>query len=131
MSAKISTEDLMKGNKLIAEFMGLQRGKDHAGRSIIKHWQIKGVGYFDDKELKYHSSWDWLMPVVEKIEENHKTVIAISYWGDKHYMNIMTGVGLMRSTLDNPSKFMGVGETKIQAVYSAVTQFITWYNQQT
>ena len=42
----------MKDNKLIAEFMnhGFHDGRHRS---------------FD--ELKYHESWDWLMPVVEKI----------------------------------------------------------------
>ena len=40
----------MKDNKLIAEFMGEEQ-------LCLPH------------ELKYHSSWDWLMPVVNKIED--------------------------------------------------------------
>jgi len=49
----------MKENKLIAEFM--QEGSrgfglyDYSG----KHYKLY--------ELKFHTSWDWLMPVVEKI----------------------------------------------------------------
>ena len=37
----------MKDNKLIAEWMGAK-------------WNANA--------LKYHTSWDWLMPVLEKIE---------------------------------------------------------------
>jgi len=57
----------MTNNKLIAEFMGLS----------IK----EGVSYYTDADdmfpmgieveepyLPYHTSWDWLMPVVNKIE---------------------------------------------------------------
>ena len=44
----------MKDNKLIAEFMG--GGKEY-------HIDM------NTKTLKsYHTSWDWLMPVLEKIE---------------------------------------------------------------
>jgi len=43
----------MKDNKLIAEFMDLRS----TGMSIYK-----------ESEYKYHESWDWLMPVLIKIE---------------------------------------------------------------
>ena len=40
-------------NKLIAEFMGVD--------------QVDiDCAYDEYGELKYHSSWDWLMPVIEK-----------------------------------------------------------------
>ena len=54
----------MKNNKLIAEFMGFQKTT---------------IGWYDNEEtmnfnsdsntfdeLKFHSSWDWLMQVVKK-----------------------------------------------------------------
>jgi hypothetical protein len=37
----------MNQNKLIAEFMGLRK-------------------WCERSDLKYHTSWDWLMPVVQK-----------------------------------------------------------------
>jgi hypothetical protein len=53
----------MKENKLIAEFWGMVLGDD-------------GTMYYDDAEnfftptptdkLKFDTSWDWLIPVVEK-----------------------------------------------------------------
>ena len=59
----------MKNNKLIAEFMGMKLGEDHTNDNM----------YYDDaenlhpptpiNELKFNSSWGWLMPVVESIFE--------------------------------------------------------------
>ena len=31
-------------------------------------------GTFEFDELQYHTSWDWLMPVVDKIEQVHEGV---------------------------------------------------------
>jgi len=53
----------MENNKLIAEFMGCENpfNEIHDG-TLYKVEQ----GVFEDYELKYHASWDWLMPVVQK-----------------------------------------------------------------
>jgi len=51
----------MKENKLIAEFM--QKGSKSLGI-----YDFDGCHYRLD-ELKFHTSWDWLMPVVESIFE--------------------------------------------------------------
>ena len=45
--------DIDMGNILIAEFMG-----------VGKHYEAQSSNMFN----QYHSSWDWLMPVVEKIQ---------------------------------------------------------------
>ena len=46
----------MKDNKLIAEFMG------------VDYVDID-TNLENNKELQYHTSWDWLMPVVESCFE--------------------------------------------------------------
>ena len=61
----------MKDNKLIAEFWGMVLGDD-------------GTMYYDDAEnffpptptdkLRFHESWDWLIPVVQKIEQVNEGV---------------------------------------------------------
>lgn len=62
--------NIIEGNKLIAEFTGFVRNKPVGtigsyGRK--KDWHIDLFGWFDDEDLKYHTSWDWLMPVIDKI----------------------------------------------------------------
>ena len=55
----------MNQNKLIAEFMGLSHCSEgwitipYHGREEVAEEEIVD-------ELKYHTSWDWLMPVVQK-----------------------------------------------------------------
>lgn len=105
-----------EGNKLIAEFMGFTRKDRPIPSGGWKHWHIKPFGYFEDEQLLYHSSWDWLMPVVEKIE-------SIGNYG--YYE-----VDIFGNCCDIGGKIETTGITKIDAVFKAVVQLIQWYNTQ-
>jgi hypothetical protein len=55
-------------NKLIAEFMGMTAHHQDKGCMIFMTPQgHNDIVYVND--LEYHTSWDWLMPVVEKIDD--------------------------------------------------------------
>jgi uncharacterized protein YyaL (SSP411 family) len=57
----------MKDNKLIAEFMGLKDGAKYFSPTLEVAESVGlGMHIYPD-EMRYHISWDWLMPVVEKI----------------------------------------------------------------
>ena len=83
----------MKDNTLIAEFMGL-----NIDRGVQSDYM--------EHELKYHTSWDWLMPVIEKC--------------------VRTG--------DDTDKwdniFNALTTLSIKEVYEAVVEFIKQYNNE-
>ena len=54
----------MQNNKLIAEFMQLKTAEFET--SNILNYKHKDR-WFEEKELSYDVSWDWLMPVLKKI----------------------------------------------------------------
>lgn len=111
---KIVVEELAS-NILIAQFMGNKPYEDTRYGTVWADPTNKGrVGL----GLKYDTSWDWLMPVVKKIEKDRCVVIA-SQSDKEHLCSIGIGWITCRS------------ERKIDAVYSAVIQFIQWYNQTT
>ena len=61
----------MNDNKLIAEFMGMDSFKD----SLASLHQGKiNVDVDVYEQAQYHTSWDWLMPVVDKIEQVNEGV---------------------------------------------------------
>ena len=53
----------MENNKLIAEFMGYE----------VKHNKCYSPKYNDGTiaPMQFHTSWDWLMPVVHKCYQEH------------------------------------------------------------
>ncbi len=56
----------MNNNKLIAEFMGwdIKLPTTIPTNLHLSNLELDNKEIFD---LKFHTSWDWLMPVVEKI----------------------------------------------------------------
>ena len=98
----------VEGNKLIDEFMQLPVSMVH-GALCYADWD--GM-----HSVKYHESWDWLMPVVEKVSTvfNQMDFIEIA---------------------EMPKSAQEIWELKICApsiavVWFAVVSFIQWYNQQ-
>ena len=57
----------MKENKLIAEFMGYENVGTLNNPMYDYYDNIFQDGSYEVKDLCYHKSWDWLMPVIEEI----------------------------------------------------------------
>jgi hypothetical protein len=72
----------LANNKLIAEFMGFK--KDAEDLYLIDDYNLRSENQFQAtyvSEMEFHTSWDWLMPVVEKIE-------TLGYTFEKNYQQI-------------------------------------------
>ena len=132
----------MENNKLIAEFMGYE----------VKHNKCYSPKHNDGTiaPMQFHKSWDWLMPVVEKIRKipsydrdqfgtkvilnGRKIKIVSGSYGDKrghdktHFNKCFDGTlyqreieGIYGKSDDNYSP--------IRITYYAVIEFIKWYNK--
>lgn len=69
---------------------------------------------FADFELKYDTSWNWLMPVVQRIYELYDEFEFTTIEQENRFLNV----------LDMYVKY------PISATYYQVVEFIKWYNQQ-
>lgn len=105
----------MESNKLIAEFMGQPLNGDMA--VVISG--LFGNGTKTLVPLQYHTSWDWLIPVVEKIEG-----LGYSVWFQSVIEGTQVSIWKGMNVLFRP-----VNKNKIDAVYSAIIDFIKYYNQ--
>jgi len=111
-----------ENNKLIAEFMGIESFKDSLASLNDGKINISKDVY---EQAKYHTSWDWLMPVVEKIEsiifdENNSFNVTI---GSTIYCVIQDSNGECYDMTYDGEK------TKLLVVYKAIVEFIKWYNE--
>ena len=112
----------IENNKLIAEFMGAEMiVTNYHGINIIK---FPDESTKDLRGLKYNSSWDWLMPVVERIESIKPFIVTIDRNGCwiGEYFGEFT---------QNQITFHHESEgNKITIIWLAVVEFIKWYNKQ-
>ncbi len=110
----------MESNRLIAEFMGgVLIFPDTCNYGVFKFSKEDKHKFTYDTEpttengiaqgmLKFHKSWDWLMPVVvECFNRNDEDNLS-------NHQFILNDALL---------------ETNIDSLYKAVVNFITWYNE--
>ena len=144
LSKRVTDEEakqFAQNNKIIAEFMGLEITKDKV--IVPEMFQVEEHPFYllkwiDDfreldnlppnslNNLHFHSDWNWLMEVVEKIE-------SISFEED-NFINVTIGCGFDCTIQDAHGKLFKLStweHTKIKTVYNTCLEFIKYYNEQT
>lgn len=61
----------MENNKLIAEFMELPTEVFKSGKVNYYFREFNSGTWYEEHELSYNVSWDWLMPVIDKCYQEH------------------------------------------------------------
>jgi len=97
-------QEIINGNKLIAEFMQVEVVLN--SDNITVYWYYNPEKGYLVHMLKYHSSWDWLMPVVKKIQQ-----LEIKQFDKKK--------PIMNALMD----------VDIESLYNSALWFILWYNK--
>ena len=116
---------MKENNKLIAEFMGWKNNNGNyylpdeidfiklIETTIESNWCeiLEEQDTCRLEEMKFHSSWDWLMPVVEKCLTTHEVQEGKDW--DYHYSQLHDDLWSIN----------------IETTYKAVVEFIKWYNE--
>ena len=92
----------MKDNKLIAEFMEVD-------------------GFLSLSQMEYHQSWNWLMPVVEKIESDERYDVEILQYGTRIIERTKTDCIEVVNNIADISF-----DSKIDHTYDAIVKFIKY-----
>lgn len=108
-----------EGNRLIAEFMGK-----------TYHPNLEKISSIND--LYYHSSWDWLMPVLEKIS---RITIEWENSDDRTETYYPRTFGMLNDETKKPmvrikGNTLHEADTLKEATYLAVVDFIKWHKEQ-
>lgn len=122
---------VIEGNKLIAVFMGAEMIAPigHTMRGVKFSKETHGLWVHAATDLQYHSSWDWLMPCVKKINDicSEKGGELSNHSRDQEHLG---------NPLDNPLHWKSWSyhhvtlTTDINHVWTACVQFVEWFNTQ-
>lgn len=115
-------EEIIKGNKLIAEFMDEGGEPNYYNFSFTKDQFRTGLHHKQTAKLIFHDSWNWLMPVVEKIAQHYDvritwmpTAIDVTY--------------IDRPDTEDDEVTSHGGDTAFNNTYKCVVRFIEWHNE--
>lgn len=121
----MTAEEIIDGNKLIAEFLGFKvrstSDTSSYGNGYTTYLYSKdGITLYS---VFYDCSWDWLMPVVEKIEDLDFIVSILN--------NSCCVLIKGKTTAESVTKgYIHSEKSKIEATWKAVVKFIEWYDAQ-
>ena len=101
-------KDVIENNKLIAEFMMFETVGD---LHLIPFDNTDNDTYLPE-HMKFHSSWDWLMPVVKEIRETINVKLTVDDYDTKKDYNQRL----------NPYEY------NIDSIYKGAIEFIKWWN---
>jgi hypothetical protein len=111
---------IIAGNNLIAVFLGanvLSVTKRRTGNLYI----YDKAGNYNS----YHSDWNELIPVLEKIESlGYHTRICFDDFGT--WMQIHYGLSVADTS---ETKALNQHGTKIENTFNSIVEFIKWYNK--
>jgi hypothetical protein len=124
----MKTDNELTDDELIAEFMGREISAVTANYGErIKVFVLPDPPLSPSRsgpaiETRYHDSWGWIMPVIERISENYDFTIQF-YAGDCNCY-------CMKQTAE-ASEIPGVGhggfKPNIESVHKSVVAFVKWY----
>ena len=124
---------MKKENKLIAEFMELPKvpcnigTEDEHFNEGYKHPKVDVP--VSTSGMQYKKSWEWLMPVVEKIEEIPVKDDNMIVKDHRYTIDMNNTECFIYDCIWNKVIAHGDYGTKLNSTYNAVIEFINEYNK--
>ena len=118
MDNNISPHDVLIGNELIKDYMGIKLGEES-----FCYRMGAAPEPLQFKHLNYHKEWGWLMPVVAKIQKE-----GYGFHTSPHDIEIINYKDGSEETVVTHVNYEAEGI--FEMYYHAVVLFIEWYNKQ-
>ena len=139
----LTSEEILRGNELIALFDGWEFINDAPEAYPQGYYMQDGCGIFEPNEFIYHNTWEWLMPIVQKLENlpdcagfhiteshvyaNYKNEDDSSLFYEAIYYKSHSKLRVSGDLVN--SNIFDSDLTKIECVWKMVVLVVEWYNK--
>ena len=124
---ELTAKERLEGNLIIATYMDGSTIVDHSlldddtgARWVrFKHFKVQNGGeiyHCDVQDLKYHSSWKWILHVVDDIKYARRKSIVV--WNEPSHPSCRLYKDIEKALLN----------LSVKQTFDAVVKLITWYN---
>lgn len=126
----MTEQEIINGNKLIAEFIGGKIFDNKKTGSVIKNLFINNTNkiIYHESKLQFHISDEWIKPVLDKISLLGFKWIINDNSCIMHNKDNIFGTAAFDTIITSPSYKTAQSE-RILNVWKTIIQFINWYNK--
>lgn len=139
--------NIEENNKLLADFVGFIKNKP----DTILYYNPETKNYRREDELQFHTSWDWIMQVVDKIENlgvseimGRKLYSRFEILGNHIQLDwVKNNRYLLRLEIAQKDMFTHQGYARkeyirvdinenastLEAIYLTCVEFVKWFNK--
>ena len=129
-------ENIIENNKIIAEFLEWEFDdlSETFETPFLKLVEPQAFGdeqfscKLQDFELEFHSDWNWLMKVVEKIHSMQSYGVLINPNGT--YIQDEDDKVICMTFKNEEVNGEIISSSNIEATFNCCAEFVKWYNQQ-
>lgn len=114
----MTQQEILEYNKLCAEFLGWKNLNDDSFPEYVD----KLGNFYPLKELKFHSDWNWIMEMLDKV-----ALLDFGWKITSKYVNIYSHAGDPRGEFDCKHK-INCPENVMLDTVRTINQFLIWKN---
>lgn len=124
----LTSEEITNGNFLIAIFLGWEHQPSNNHNFPDDTWYDGHLGHCVKRGLIFHESWDWLFPVITKINGLGK---EYSFAIFKTYVSLTVERGgkFYKDFSYAYSEYITSEQSALEAAFRLVIRYIIWHNE--
>ena len=124
----VTREEIKEGNELIVRFLGWEYQPSNNVNFPKGTWYDGHVGHCAENGLRFHESWDWVFPVITKINGLGKEY-SFAIFKTYASLTVEKGGKFYKDFSFAFSEYITADQTAFEAAFKMVVRYIKWHEE--